>query len=161
SLTDDRGRTDIGKVLDGDVAVATDAGRKRHIVADYGVVLDVGIDVGGKEPPNANVGRNGAEAADNCTLTNVGGSHDDRLPADNGHRLEPCGEKALACGHARLRVSERNIEEGGRPRRGKKCVRAHDADAIQLLDAGRIVDEHDVGDIAVAATAGFQQKRHD
>src|SRR5262245_32850533 len=118
-------------------------------------MLDVGINVGMKEPADSNVGRDGAEAANDRPFANVGGSHHDGLTADDGHRFEARLEEAFAYDHARMRLGERDVEKCGSARRGEKGVSTHDTDAIHLRGGRSILNESDIGVAAMAFVYHF------
>jgi hypothetical protein len=114
-----------------------------------------------KETADANIGCDGAEAANDGALANVGGSHHDRLPTDDGDGLETLAKEAFARSHAGMRVGKSDVKEGRRTRRGKKRLSAQHTYTVHLFDSRHILDEYDIGRIVVTLANNLLQDWHD
>src|SRR5262249_17016564 len=130
ALTDCGSGPNVSKILNGDVSIATYPRCKSYVVADIGIMLNVGIDVGMKETPDPNISRDRAKGANNGPFADFGRAHDNSVRADDGHRLEAIFEELLTHCHARTGVRESDVEERRLSGRRKKSIRAHNTDAI-------------------------------
>jgi hypothetical protein len=71
TLAQHAARTQVGMVLNPDVAVTLRSGRKGHEITYDAVVLDIRVKIGMEVAPNSNVGRNGDEGRQDRALSQL------------------------------------------------------------------------------------------